>query len=122
MRRILIVDDQPAMLSALEMALQPEFEVCAVMSAEEGLSIVSAFQPAVVLTDYKMHGYNGLDLIRKILLLCPQQPKVVLFSSAMDHVLRRQAEELGVSACFSKPFDLEQLKTTLHALVDAQQP
>jgi two-component system response regulator HydG len=118
MQRLLIVEDQPGMLTALEIALSSDFEVCTALSAEECMSIAAGFQPRVILADFKLQGHNGLELV-KTLAHFSHKPIIVLISSAMDEQLRAEAMQMGVAACFGKPFDLEILKSTLHQLADA---
>ncbi len=112
MHRLLIVDDQREMLTALEMALGSDFEIRTAPSAEAAILEASAFQPDLVLTDYKMCGLNGLELAAGLNRMI-RPPVVVLFSSVMNQELREQAARVGVIRCFEKPFDLNVLRDAL---------
>ena len=72
--RILAVDDEPDILGALADAWeQEELELVCAGSAEEALKVLGAAAFDVLLTDFKMPGGDGLDLIQQV---TAQQPSV----------------------------------------------
>jgi DNA-binding NarL/FixJ family response regulator len=83
--RIVIVDDHPFVREGLRARLStvPTLEVVAEAGdAEEGLRLVEAFQPDLVLADIGMKGTNGLEMTR---LLLQKNPKLaVLILSMFD--------------------------------------
>lgn len=67
MAAVVVVDDEPLQRNILHTILSDEgYETYAAASGEEGLSLVKAYNPGVVLTDLKMEGMSGIDLIEQI--------------------------------------------------------
>jgi YesN/AraC family two-component response regulator len=109
MSTILIIDDELPTLQMLSLYL----EACGhnVLTAEnetQGLEIFKREQPPIVLTDIKMPGRDGLDVLRQIKSLSPQT-EVVVITGHGDKALAQQALELKARAFFNKPLDTEAL-------------
>jgi DNA-binding NarL/FixJ family response regulator len=88
--RVLIVDDDPLVRSALTLMMggQPDFEVVAEASdGREGLALSQQFRPDVVLMDIRMPVMNGLDATRE-LHQRPNPPRVIVLTTfdADDYV------------------------------------
>lgn len=67
MAAIVVVDDEPLQRSILNTILSDEgYETYDAPSGEEGLRLVKVYNPGVVLTDLKMEGMSGIELIEKI--------------------------------------------------------
>jgi len=65
--RILVVDDDPGLLKLLTIRLRAEqYEVEAVESAEEALSVLTRFRPDLVISDLRMANMDGIELLREI--------------------------------------------------------
>lgn len=109
MSTILIIDDELPTLQMLSLYL----EACGhnVLTAEnetQGVEIFKREQPPIVLTDIKMPGRDGLDVLRQIKSLSPQT-EVVVITGHGDKALAQQALALKASAFFNKPLDTEAL-------------
>ena len=76
---ILIVDDEPRVLDALEAILAAEFRVLRAGNGREALDRLGA-EPdvAVILTDYRMPGMTGVELLRESLERAPDATRIVL--------------------------------------------
>lgn len=65
--RILIVEDEPEILSLMKEALEiQKFDVFASSSGNEGLDAFYQYKPDIVITDIQMPGMDGLELLKKI--------------------------------------------------------
>jgi YesN/AraC family two-component response regulator len=109
MSTILIIDDELPTLQMLSLYL----EACGhnVLTAEnetQGLEVFKREQPPIVLTDIKMPGRDGLDVLRQIKSLSPRT-EVVVITGHGDKALAQQALDLKASAFFNKPLDTEAL-------------
>ena len=110
---ILIVDDEPGVLEGLKDFLEDEgYEVHEALEANEGLEVFRSVRPDMVLTDLRMPGMTGIELIGEIRKLDRETPIVVVtgygtLESAIDAI------KLDVFDFITKPIDLDSLKGTL---------
>jgi YesN/AraC family two-component response regulator len=109
MSTILIIDDELPTLQMLSLYL----EACGhnVLTAEnesQGLEVFKQELPPIVLTDIKMPGRDGLDVLRQIKSLSPRT-EVMVITGHGDKDLAQQALALKASAFFNKPLDTEAL-------------
>jgi CheY-like chemotaxis protein len=106
--RILIVDDQVdirRMLKAGIETLGPDFKVMDMPSAEEALLEITRQQVDLLVSDIRLPGISGLELVVKARRRIPDL-KIILITAMTDSRTRRQAGESGVNAFFNKPLDL----------------
>ncbi len=113
---ILIIDDEQATLQMLALYL----EACGhhVLTAEDevtGLAVFKEQKPDIVLTDIKMPGKDGFDVLRQIKAIEPQT-EVVVITGHGDKDLARQAFSLRASAFFNKPLDTEALEAAIREI------
>src|SRR5690242_16558583 len=67
MHKILIIDDDPAVIRLLQRGLSYEgYSIETASSGEQGLALLRDQQPDLVLLDVMMLGLNGLDVLRQI--------------------------------------------------------
>ena len=65
LNKVLIVDDEPAVLTAFMIRLSSRFDIQTATSAELGLELVEKEGPfAVVLSDLRMPGMNGIEFLK----------------------------------------------------------
>lgn len=105
--RILIVDDDRALLAALTGALQlriPHIEVETCDSATVATQKVSQTEYDAVVTDIKMPGMDGLTLLREIRSLQPELP-TLLITGHGQHDLAVQALRGGAFDFIQKPIE-----------------
>ena len=107
--RVLVVDDDPALLRLLSMRLAAVgYEVAAVESGEKALAQIPIFQPHLVITDLRMDGMDGMALFDQIYRRSPALPVIILTAhgSIPDAV---DATSRGVFGYLTKPFDSKDL-------------
>ena len=115
---ILVIDDEPAQILSIKSYLsRRQYNVLTANSGEEGLSYLNNGYIDLVLTDYRMPGISGLDVVRKIKHFNPELPVVVItaFSDTEDAV--RVMKE-GAFDYLSKPIDLDELDIIVKKVVD----
>ncbi len=107
--RILVVDDDPALLRLLSMRLSAVgYEVAAVESGEKAVAQIPTFQPHLVITDLRMDGMDGMALFDQIHQRSSALPVIILTAhgsipEAVDATSR------GVFGYLTKPFDSKDL-------------
>lgn len=62
---VLVVDDEPRVLDALEAVLAAEFRVLRAEGGEQALRLLPGADVAVIITDYRMPGMSGVELLRR---------------------------------------------------------
>jgi DNA-binding NtrC family response regulator len=108
-RVILVVDDEQAQRTVLAGFLRKRgFEVVQAASVEAGLAEVTAHTVDLAITDLRMPGGGGLDLLEGIRRINPEVPVIVMtafgtVASAVDAMKRGAADYL------TKPIDLDEL-------------
>jgi two-component system, NtrC family, response regulator HupR/HoxA len=75
---VLIVDDEPRVLDALEAILAAEFPVVRAAHGEEALGVLERQEVAVILTDHRMPGMTGVELLRRSQEIAPHAIRIVL--------------------------------------------
>ncbi len=112
--RVLVVDDDAAIRTSLEDALGAgELEVEAVASAEEALTrFGTGVLPDLVLSDVKMPGLDGVELLRLIRERAPTTD-VILMTAYDDMPTVVAAMREGAADFLSKPLDLHELRRIL---------
>ncbi|HEV7218614.1 MAG: response regulator transcription factor [Terriglobales bacterium] len=104
MLRILIVDDSTHVRRALRTCLEltPNWEVCGeAENGQDGIDMVRASKPDVVLLDYAMPGMNGLEAARQIAMDAPDSV-MLLFTMFASEQLSELAQSVGVRKVISK--------------------
>ena len=67
MQKILLIDDEEAIVRVLAMSLRSDgYDVVTAYSGEEGLKVFKEESPQIILTDIKMPGMDGLEVLKHI--------------------------------------------------------
>lgn len=108
MTTVLLVEDEPAYVDALEVALTRDgFNVESTMDGREALSEFARVKPDVVLLDLMLPGLQGLDVLRSIR---EKSTTPVIVVSAKDQEADVvTALELGADDYLTKPYSLREL-------------
>ncbi len=117
---VLVVDDEPAICSAIRIILELEgYRVLTAGDGQAALAQVAAAHPRVVLLDLRMPGLDGWQTYARLQQLAPTLPVVVMSAGERlrQHTAARQAA--GVLA---KPFDVDGVLDTVARFIPAPAP
>ncbi len=115
--RILIVDDDgQAREVLLRFLLGKGYEAKAVSSGKEGLALLEAFAPRLVLLDLNMPEMDGRTVLGLIRLVRPETAVFVISGQGDDATVRSCLDQ-GASDFIVKPFDFEYLELSLLAKI-----
>lgn len=117
---ILYVDDEIMALKYFEKTFGTEFRVITAESAEEGMKFVQARGEdiGVLLTDQRMPGQKGVQLLQQALKLRPRMVRMLITAYA-DYGVTVDAVNLGnIFRYVSKPIQVEDMRNTLRRALE----
>jgi two-component system probable response regulator PhcQ len=111
---ILIVDDEPHVLSAFLRALRKEpYQLITAPDAQEALKILEARDISLVVSDYNMPGMNGIEFLKQVRTRFPHILTIMLTGQAELEIAVQAINEVGIYKFIQKPWINEDLKMTL---------
>jgi adenylate cyclase len=118
---LLVVDDEPRILSALQRCLRREgYEIVSADSGPAALRLLRERHVDLLLTDHKMPGMSGLDLIREVTEQWPGIPRLLLTGWGAE-VGPAEMLRLGIGALVAKPWGDADLKARLREALAARE-
>ena len=116
---VLVVDDERPQREILKLILEDEnYEVHTSSNGKEALKILKEYKPCVILTDLKMPGIDGMELLETI----PQddlQPSVVIMMTAHGTISSAvEAMKRGAFDYLTKPLDKEELVVVVKKAIE----
>lgn len=113
MAKILVVDDEPGIVSLLTDFLHKKnYEVVTASGGAEALEMVRLESPQIVLLDVRMPGMSGLEVLREIKKI-NKNVSVIIATAVADEDIGRTALEVGAFDYILKPIDLNHLEKVL---------
>jgi two-component system response regulator YesN len=116
MIRVILVEDEPAAMRLLKSVIELRcsgFEVVAAAEdGTEGLEAIRLLKPDIIITDIRMGGMNGIELISRIHEEFPFIYSIIV-SGYQDFEYAKGAIRSGASDYLLKPVNANQLQTTL---------
>ena len=120
--RVLLAEDDLELRSLIAMVLRRNgFQVEMATDGSEALERLastvlgrtSGRSPDLLITDYRMPKFDGLDVIEALRLVGVRTP-IILITAFGDAATHARAQALGVTAVLDKPFDLQDLLSLAH--------
>lgn len=101
--RVLLVDDEPGILRALERLFRRRgHEVRTTDSARGAIGLLDEFTPDVVISDFRMDGMNGAELLQVVAARTPGARRILLSGFA-------DTDQFGGAVFVRKPYDPQAL-------------
>ena len=118
-RTIFVVDDNSTNLSVAEEALENQYRVITLSSAEKMFTILEKITPDLILMDIEMPGMNGFEAMKKLKSSDVHAKIPVIFLTAMNEAVNEAyGIEVGAVDFIAKPFSvpvlLNRIKHHLH--------
>ncbi|HEY5975151.1 MAG TPA: sigma-54 dependent transcriptional regulator [Geobacteraceae bacterium] len=112
-QKILVIDDDASLRRVLEYNLQEEgYDVFAAESGEDGVRVFAEEKPPLVITDMKMTGMDGLQVLKAIKERSPETLVIIITAfGAVDMAVG--AMKLGAYDYITKPFNRDALRLTV---------
>ena len=106
--RVLVVDDEPAIVSLIQRYLQDCGGMFDVSVATDGFDAghqVGVFQPSLVILDLRLPGVDGFEICRRIKAsAASSHTKIIAITGLADNDVNDRILELGAATLLKKPF------------------
>ena len=121
-RRILVVEDEDDIRELLAELLGSSIEnviVEARPDAEAALKAIAQSPPDLIISDYKMPGMNGLDMLMHVRLQLPNVPAILITAFPDLDIAIRAINEARVQSFLQKPIDPQQVVRVVGGILSA---
>lgn len=116
--KILVAEDEPLMLMAIEAKLKNEgFEVIGAPDGREALKILENYAPDIIVTDILMPYTSGLELISIIKSNINKNIPIIVLSGLGQENTVMEAFQLGADDFITKPFNPTELAVRVKRLL-----
>ena len=117
--RILIVDDEPHVISALMRGMDEEpYLLTGAPGGEEALRLMEKEKFKVVISDEKMPGMDGAEFLSRVKELHPETVRIMLTGHASVQATMRAVNSGEIYRFFTKPWDETELKLALRSALE----
>ena len=114
MLKVLLIEDEPSYVDAVEIALTREgFELASAQDGREGLARFRETRPDIVLLDLMLPGLGGIDVLKRI--RAESEVPVIVLSAKDAEADIVTALELGADDYVTKPYSLRELIARIRA-------
>jgi response regulator RpfG family c-di-GMP phosphodiesterase len=122
MEEILFIDDEPKVLHSLKLALFKEkYKLYFANSATEALAILKEKDISIVISDHKMPGMSGVDLLTHIKKISPYSIRILLTGECDHESTIKSINEAQIHLFISKPFSSQSLKKVIRNALNSYQ-
>ena len=111
--KILIVDDEPANLRTLSRLFREDYEVLTAASGNEALALLGQHDVALLITDQRMPGMTGIELLKKTVPLRPRMVRIILTGYTDVDALVEAINCGQVYRYVAKPWNNDELRLTV---------
>ena len=116
--KILIIDDEKPILSAMQRSLKDDFDVFTAETPEQALEIIRDNDIEAVISDYALgEGITGADLLSVLSKDKPHIARIMLTGHHAPHIAEEAINRAGVFKFITKPWDDKELKFVLYSAV-----
>ncbi len=116
---IIIVDDEPAVLSSLKRLLfDADYTVTTYTDGEQALAGLKEKEAALILSDYKMPGMSGIEVLQRAREIAPDTIRVLITGSLDLEVALAAISRGEVYRIIGKPWNDLELQVTINQCLD----
>jgi len=120
--RLLLVDDEENILKSLRRVLRRgQWEIQTAPDGIRGLELFASFQPAVVISDFRMPGMNGVQFLTRIKELQPKAQRIMLTGQADQKAIEDAINTSEIFRFIPKPWNDQQLLLTVQSAFEQVQ-
>jgi DNA-binding NtrC family response regulator len=112
-QKIMVVDDEPANLRLLERLFRNDYEVITAESGNEALYLLSQNDAALLITDQRMPGMTGVELLKRTATVRPHMVRLILTGYTDVETLVEAINSGLVYQYVTKPWNNDELRLTV---------
>lgn len=118
--KVLLVDDEPGILAALDFLVRNEgYQVFTASNGEQALALAQEHLPRLIVLDVMMPGLDGFQTALRIRANPQLEDCRIIFLTAKGAAQdRRQGYDSGAEIYVTKPFDNEQLVNAINEMIE----
>jgi signal transduction histidine kinase/CheY-like chemotaxis protein len=116
---VLYVDDEPDNLRIFELSFRRDFSVLTAPNAREGLEMLSQHPVAVVLSDHKMPGMEGVEFLRHVRELDDRTQRILVTAYGDVKILGDAINDGNIYRYIAKPWEPEDMRLTVQRAIEA---
>src|ERR671928_891788 len=111
--KMMIVDDEPANLRLLERLFRRDYQVLTAASGAEALKLLEQHDVALLITDQRMPGMTGIELLKRTAPLRPHMVRIILTGYTDVNALVEAVNCGQVYKYVTKPWSNDELRLTV---------
>jgi response regulator RpfG family c-di-GMP phosphodiesterase len=115
---ILVVDDEPANLRMLERLLRRKFKVITAPDGEQALEILKREKVSLILTDQRMPGMSGTELLNKSRQIDPDMVRMVVTANNDTNTFIDAIKNAGAIRVIAKPWDPDKVMADVSSALE----
>ncbi len=116
--KILLVDDEEANVRLLKRVLSDEYDTIEALSGQEGLNLLKEHDISLIITDQRMPGMTGVQLLKESLTVRPEAIRILLTGYTDVQALIDAINSGHVYKYVPKPWDRDELKVTVRRAIE----
>jgi signal transduction histidine kinase/FixJ family two-component response regulator len=116
---VLYVDDEIDNLRIFELTFRRDFSVLTASSAKEGLQLLSEHPVAVVLSDQKMPGIEGVEFLRRVREVDSRAIRILVTAYGDARILGDAINDGNIYRYVAKPWEPEDMRLTVQRAIEA---
>lgn len=118
-RTVLYIDDEAVNLRTFHSAFRRDYTILTALGGAEALKILETEIPDVLITDQRMSGMSGVELLKQYWERYPlsKMARIMLSGQAESEVIKEAKEKYMLKYFISKPWDRESLKKVIDSVM-----
>ncbi|MBA3856278.1 MAG: two-component system response regulator [Cyanobacteria bacterium PR.3.49] len=116
--KILLVDDEEANVRLLRRVLSDEYDTVEALSGQDGLNLLKEHDISLIITDQRMPGMTGVQLLKESLAVRPDAMRILLTGYTDVQALIDAINSGHVYKYVPKPWDRDELKVTVKRAIE----
>lgn len=106
---VLFIDDEPHNRNSFKASFRRNFRITLAASGEEGLELFQEIRPEVVISDQRMPGLEGVDVLKQIKRMDPHPCRILLTGYSRIDSVQEAIQKGIIDTYMQKPWDSQKL-------------